>query len=87
MSHQNNYELPPAEQLRELAIRQDAKEKEVREARIKRTTSEHQAAAELIQRNYRGYRARREIKGYSLSPSQRWAQVWTTKTLFSGLER
>lgn len=49
MSPQDIYELPPADRLRELAITQDAKEKEIRQARSKQESSDRQAAAELIQ--------------------------------------
>lgn len=32
-------------------------------------------AARTLQRTYRGHRARRELKGLSLSPSARWTEV------------
>lgn len=32
-------------------------------------------AAELIQRNYRGYRSRRQLEGMGLDPSARWTEV------------
>jgi hypothetical protein len=32
-------------------------------------------AAQLIQRNYRGYRERRQLKGIGLDASARWAEV------------
>ncbi|KAG9893853.1 hypothetical protein KCU94_g12594, partial [Aureobasidium melanogenum] len=73
-----SYELPPKEKLREIAARQDAKEKEIREARARRLSkcnqppNEQKAAAEIIQRNYRGYRERREMRGLGLSASTRW---------------
>lgn len=34
-------------------------------------------AAHTLQRSYRGHRARRELKGLSLSPSARWSEVRT----------
>ena len=34
-----------------------------------------QQAAELIQRNYRGYRSRRQLQGMGLDPNARWAEV------------
>lgn len=33
------------------------------------------AAAEPIQRNYRGYRERRQLQGLGLDPSTRWLEV------------
>jgi hypothetical protein len=36
---------------------------------------EQKQAAELIQRNYRGYRSRRQLAGMGLDPSARWAEV------------
>ncbi len=35
-------------------------------------------AARTLQKNYRGYRARRELRGLSLDPSSRWVEVSTT---------
>lgn len=35
-------------------------------------------AAELIQRNYRGYRSRRQLRGMGLDSSTRWAEVWVS---------
>ncbi|KEQ65171.1 uncharacterized protein M437DRAFT_73109 [Aureobasidium melanogenum CBS 110374] len=72
------YELPPKEKLREIAARQDAKEKEIREARARHLSTcnqppdQQEAAAGIIQRNYRGYRERREMRGLGLSASTRW---------------
>lgn len=34
---------------------------------------DEEAAARMIQKTFRGYRARREIDGYSINPSTRWA--------------
>ncbi|KAH0172965.1 hypothetical protein KCU67_g1506, partial [Aureobasidium melanogenum] len=73
-----SYELPPKEKLREIAARQDAKEKEIKEARAMRLSTcnqppnQQETAAETIQRHYRGYRDRREIRGLGLSASTRW---------------
>jgi hypothetical protein len=36
---------------------------------------EEKAAAQMIQRNYRGYRERRQLKGIGLDASARWAEV------------
>lgn len=101
-----SYELPPKEKLREIAARQDEKEKEIRKARAAEAataTTSHDdgpsdkkeaAAAAMIQvggnqhspssnsdaetddqRNYRGYRQRREMRGLGLSASTRWSEV------------
>lgn len=93
------YELPSKEKLREIAARQDEKEKEIKAARAKRQSTtntppnKQEAAAEMIQvgddqhtnlsacdsesdqRNYRGYRERREMRGLGLSASTRWFDV------------
>jgi hypothetical protein len=36
---------------------------------------EQSAAARVLQRTYRGHRARRELRGLSLDPSTRWVEV------------
>jgi hypothetical protein len=36
-------------------------------------------AAQMIQRNYRGYRERRQLKGIGLDASARWAEVRDAK--------
>lgn len=38
---------------------------------------EQQQAAQMIQRNYRGYRERRQLQGIGLDASARWAEVHT----------
>jgi hypothetical protein len=38
-------------------------------------TDEQKQAAQLIQRNYRGYRERRQLQGMGLDASARWAEV------------
>lgn len=38
-------------------------------------TEEQKRAAQLIQRNYRGYRERRQLQGMGLDASARWAEV------------
>lgn len=92
MSQNRDDEVPPAEVLRDIVAKQDAKEREIKAARKQHLSSDPQAAAELIQvatrfalfgmplvdctkRNYRGYRARRELQGYTISASERWAEV------------
>lgn len=106
--------LPSKEKLREIAAKQDAKEKkiierrerELRDSKAIGDDAERRTAAEKIQvnhtlythpfpptsslsktqddkshdceqRNYRGYRERRQLKGYGLSPSDRWSDVST----------
>lgn len=36
---------------------------------------EQEAAAQMIQRNYRGYRERRQLEGMGLDASTRWSEV------------
>jgi hypothetical protein len=36
---------------------------------------EQEEAAQLIQRNYRGYRERRQLEGMGLDASSRWVEV------------
>ena len=36
---------------------------------------EEKDAAEMIQRNYRGYRSRRQMAGMGLDANERWAEV------------
>jgi len=74
-------DLPSPERLQEIKAIQERKESEGLAAKEQHTTAERQAAAELIQRNYRGYRARRELKGYALSSSERWSEVYHTLVL------
>jgi len=38
-------------------------------------SGEQEQAAQMIQRNYRGYRTRRQIKGFGLDASSRWEEV------------
>ena len=46
----SSYELPPKEELREIAARQDAKEKEIKQARMRdKPPDNREAAAQLIQ--------------------------------------
>ncbi|KAI9695650.1 MAG: hypothetical protein M1820_008497 [Bogoriella megaspora] len=70
---------PTAEELREIAAKQDVRAKETQEARKKAKSEgqikEEEQAAEMIQRNYRGYRARRQMKGMGLDSSTRWLEA------------
>lgn len=65
-------ELPSPERLRDIAAKQDEKEQSTIIAQEQATSNERRDAAEKIQRNYRGYRARRVLRGCELTPSQRW---------------
>lgn len=38
-------------------------------------TDEQKQAAQMIQRNYRGYRERRQLQGMGLDASARWAEA------------
>jgi len=70
--------LPPVEVLREIEQRQNEKAREIRERRKQQQQqqpNDRDAAAKLIQKNYRGYRARRTLHGYSLDPDARWVEV------------
>lgn len=42
---------------------------------------DEQQAAKLIQKNYRGYRARRQLEGMGLDASVRWSEVCSASTL------
>ncbi|KAK3628175.1 hypothetical protein LTR56_018787 [Elasticomyces elasticus] len=75
--------LPSPEKLREIAVKQDERAKEIKARRAQQLekqasrgqSSEQQHAAEVIQRNYRGYRDRRALNGYGLDPSTRWIEA------------
>ncbi|KAL8708293.1 MAG: hypothetical protein Q9220_006768 [cf. Caloplaca sp. 1 TL-2023] len=60
-----------------LAEIQDRKEQEIdQKYKVPQASAETQAdAARTLQRTYRGHRARRELKGLSLSPSARWTEA------------
>ncbi len=77
MGKKESLALPPPEVLREIEKRQNAKAKEIQERRKQaRPQSEQDAAAAVIQRNYRGYRTRRALEGYGLDPNARWIEVY-----------
>ncbi|KAI7058537.1 hypothetical protein KC327_g15855, partial [Hortaea werneckii] len=74
--------LPSPEKLKEIAAKQDAQAQKIRErraaqahARASVATERRTNAAELIQRNYRGYRQRRQMQGYAIDPSTRWLEA------------
>ncbi|KAL9088720.1 MAG: hypothetical protein Q9165_006029 [Trypethelium subeluteriae] len=70
----DSIQTPTAEELREIATKQDARQREIKLARRAKEDGEEEQAAELIQRNYRGYRARRQLKGMGLDSSTRWIE-------------
>ncbi|KAI7360239.1 hypothetical protein KC320_g255 [Hortaea werneckii] len=74
--------LPSPEKLKEIAAKQDVQAQKIRERRAAQThtrasvaTERRTNAAELIQRNYRGYRQRRQMQGYAIDPSTRWLEA------------
>lgn len=79
------FQLPSAEVLREIERKQDERAQAIRERRrrnhkgVKDDTDDggRTAAAEIIQRNYRGHRERRAMKGFGLDPGTRWMEVCT----------
>jgi hypothetical protein len=86
-SHQEYLDslIPPTkEQYRQIEMVQERKEEEIIKKRLSVENSEvwqglndeeRIKAAGLIQRNYRGYRARRQMKGMGLDPSSRWVEA------------
>ena len=69
--------LPAPEVLRDIERKQAERRKEILERRRKQDSQldDEAKAARVIQRNYRGHRERRALKGYGLDPSTRWLEV------------
>lgn len=75
--------LPAPEVLAEIARKQNARAAERLAARAERRRSKEAGsedqsrnkAAVVIQRNYRGHRTRRAMRGFSTDPSTRWIEV------------
>ncbi|QIW96209.1 hypothetical protein AMS68_001727 [Peltaster fructicola] len=76
--------LPSPEVLREIERKQTERAQQIKERRARelaaRPTEEiedgrQRHAAEIIQRNFRGYRDRRVLKGHGLDPSTRWMEA------------
>ncbi|KAK3716716.1 hypothetical protein LTR37_006346 [Vermiconidia calcicola] len=69
--------VPPPEVLRDIAAKQDAAQRELlaKKGSQWKQSSTRDDAARLIQKNYRGYRARRELDGYALESSTRWVEL------------
>jgi hypothetical protein len=86
-SHQEYLDslIPPTkEQSHHIEIVQERKEEEIIKKRLsvengqawqELSDEERTKAAGLIQRNYRGYRARRRMRGMGLDPSSRWIEA------------
>ncbi|KAF4309684.1 hypothetical protein GTA08_BOTSDO02616 [Botryosphaeria dothidea] len=67
-------QVPSRDELEAIARRQDAKHAAMQAAKSQGQRDEEEAAAALIQRNYRGYKQRRELAGMGLDPSTRWVE-------------
>jgi hypothetical protein len=94
MSHKEYLDslIPPTDEERKhISSVQEAKEEEIIRKRISMenpelSDEERTKAAALIQRNYRGYRERRQMQGMGLDPTSRWTEAlrearyrnWTT---------
>ncbi|KAL8809743.1 MAG: hypothetical protein Q9200_003161 [Gallowayella weberi] len=58
-----------------IAETQERKEQQIDQTYSYKTDQRRSDAARTLQRTYRGHRARRELKGLSLSPSARWTEA------------
>ncbi|EME44266.1 hypothetical protein DOTSEDRAFT_130097 [Dothistroma septosporum NZE10] len=69
--------VPPPTVLREIERKQAECRRVILERRRQqdRNLDDEAKAARVIQRNYRGHRERRALKGYGLDPSTRWLEV------------
>ena len=80
--------LPSPDVLRDIAAKQDARAQEISERRKRSRPGpeeeERDQAAQLIQKNYRGYRARRELHGFGLDPGTRWIELLKDGELTTG---
>jgi hypothetical protein len=85
MEKQEAYTLPSPDKLREIQVKQDERAEQIKARRaqeLQRKATKEQLgedeqahAAQVIQRNYRGYRDRRALKGFGLDPSTRWVEA------------
>ncbi|KFY27606.1 hypothetical protein V493_03400, partial [Pseudogymnoascus sp. VKM F-4281 (FW-2241)] len=85
-SHQeyiDSLTVPPASELARIESVQIQKEDEKlrnsngsSDRRFSEEGKGRDAAAELIQRNYRGYRERRQMRGFGLDPGSRWVEAF-----------
>lgn len=73
--------VPPSqEEIERISSVQEVKEEQMIQKRLSMdhpdlSDEEKQKAASLIQRNYRGYRARRQMQGLGLDPTSRWVEA------------
>jgi len=82
-SHQEYLDslIPPSqEEIQRIARVQEAKEEEIAKRKLSvddvgMNDEERAKAASLIQRNYRGYRTRRQLQGFGLDASSRWVEA------------
>lgn len=82
-SHQEYLDslIPPTEEeIKQISSVQEAKEEEIMRKRMSLgnpdlSDKERAKAASMIQRNYRGYRERRQIRGMGLDPGSRWIEA------------
>ncbi|KFY45187.1 hypothetical protein V494_01087, partial [Pseudogymnoascus sp. VKM F-4513 (FW-928)] len=81
-SHQeyiDSLPVPAASELARIESVQIRKEDEKAQQSLcedERAEGDRSAAAELIQRNYRGYRERRQMRGWGLDPGSRWVEAF-----------
>ncbi|KFY82345.1 hypothetical protein V500_10605, partial [Pseudogymnoascus sp. VKM F-4518 (FW-2643)] len=82
-SHQeyiDSLPVPPASELARIESVQIKKEDEKTlqslSAEGESSEGHRYAAAQLIQRNYRGYRERRQMRGWGLDPGSRWVEAF-----------
>ncbi|KAL1651264.1 hypothetical protein SLS58_000603 [Diplodia intermedia] len=69
-------QVPSQDEIQAIARRQDAKRAAMQATKSQDQRDEEEAvAAALIQRNYRGYKQRRELAGMGLDPSTRWVEA------------
>ncbi|KAK7522768.1 hypothetical protein IWX49DRAFT_491972, partial [Phyllosticta citricarpa] len=67
--------VPSKEQVRAIAKAQDEKHDALNAQKSQGQKGQEEFAAKLIQRNYRGYRERRQLQGLRLDASTRWIEV------------
>lgn len=82
-SHQqylDSLRQPTEEEIERISRVQEAKEEDIIKKRFSMESpgmneKERAKAAALIQRNYRGYRTRRQMQGFGLDASSRWVEA------------
>lgn len=76
----DSLEVPTLDMVEHIAEIQERKEEEIMAKRLSQENGtlnpeERTKAAQVIQRNYRGHRERRMLRGMSLDPSRRWIEA------------